>query len=448
MHVHILGICGTFMAGVAKLASEKGYKVTGQDSNTYPPMSVLLEKMGIDVAAGYDIEALPEGADIIIIGNAMKRGMPIVEHILNERLPFISGPQWLYQEVLRNKRVIAISGTHGKTTTSAMVTWALEQAGFEPSFLVGGLLPNFDCSARLTSSEWFVIEADEYDTAFFDKRSKFVHYYPEILSINNLEFDHADIFTSVRDIVFQFHCLLRILPEKGLLITPKGVELIEDVVSKGLWSKRLYFNDEKAWHAKDLTKDNSQFEIFCEKNKVAEVTWGLIGQHNVENAMVAQMITQHLGISSEDFSLACKSFKPVKRRLEIIAKNEITTLYEDFAHHPTAINLTLQALRNKVAGDEIIVILDFGSYTMRSGHHKASLLSSLKQASETILFNPPFELEDNEQKLFNEETIDGVLSRLYHHQAKKHVVIMSNRGISKLTSYIVEKLALSRVGGL
>ncbi|MEY8703235.1 UDP-N-acetylmuramate:L-alanyl-gamma-D-glutamyl-meso-diaminopimelate ligase, partial [Francisella philomiragia] len=346
-HIHILGICGTFMGSLAVLAKQKGYKVTGSDLNVYPPMSTYLESQGIEILQGFDCDQLDTSPDEIIIGNIMKRGMPIIEKILAEKLNYFSGPQWLYQNILKYKKVIAIAGTHGKTTTTTMTIKILEQAGLNPSFLVGGVSSDFGVSSRYTDSEYFVIEADEYDTAFFDKRSKLIHYDPSIFVINNIEFDHADIFKDIDAIFWQFHQLLRKMPSTAKIIYNDKDENVQKIISMGCWSELVRVNSDNGTKIAKHTADYSRFELCDISGNNIEISWGLIGEHNALNAMSAYAVAKQLNISDEVVKDALESFKGVKRRLEVLSHQNNVTLYDDFAHHPTSIKLTLEAVRNK-----------------------------------------------------------------------------------------------------
>ncbi len=445
MHIHILGICGTFMAGIAKIAKELGHDVTGQDESFYPPMSQLLEKLNIKATKNYDLNDLPKDADCYIVGNAMKRGMPAVEFILENKLPMISGPEWLNQYVLKNKRVIAISGTHGKTTTSSLVTHILETAGLNPSFLIGGAPLNFDCSARWTDSEWFVIEADEYDTAFFDKRSKFIHYFPEILSINNLEYDHADIFKNIDDIIFQFHCLVRLIPKNGCIIYPSNNPYIQQVLDKGLWSQAITVNDLKGWHIEHQDKSPRTFDIFEGKKKKLSVQWKLIGEHNESNALIACVICQKIGIDVEDICTALSTFRSVKRRLQIVAQNDEVTLYDDFAHHPSSIQLTLNGLKKTLSSnDKLIAILDFASYTMRKGVHAKKLASALSVADEAILIRPQFEISDLPKQVKIVSDTQEIAKKIDLSSQHLHIVMMSNRSVETIKEQLVRSCKLKQ----
>lgn len=449
MHVHILGICGTFMGGIALLAKQQGHHVTGSDANIYPPMSQQLLEQGIELFDGYDLKHLESKPDQIIVGNVMKRGMPIVEYILNEGLPYISGPGWLRENILKDRWVLAVSGTHGKTTTTSLLAWILEACGLNPSFLVGGVPENFGISARLTDSPFFVIEADEYDSAFFDKRSKFIHYRPRTLIINNLEFDHADIFENLADIQKQFRHLIRIVPSEGLVIAPSEDQAVAEVLQKDCWTPVTHFSleEQTCWNTKSLAPDGSHFEIYDQLNKHAEVTWNLIGQHNVKNALAALLAAQHAGVPLEQGCAALKSFKNVKRRLEILDCIHGVTIYDDFAHHPTAIDTTLKGLRSKVKNERIIAVLELGSYTMRTGVHQHRLAASLLEADKIIFLKPQeaWGLEAVVKELPNSAQIindvDSIISYLLEmQQAGDHIVIMSNSGFGNIHPRLLQKL--------
>ena len=347
MHIHILGICGTFMGGIAAIAKSMGHKVTGSDLNVYPPMSTQLESLGIQLTQGFDPAQLNPEPDIVIIGNALSRGNPAVEYILERNINYTSGPQWLSQNVLKDRWVVAASGTHGKTSTSSMIAWILDYAGLKPGFLIGGIPENFGVSARLGESPFFVIEADEYDSAFFDKRSKFVHYRPRTLVINNLEFDHADIFENLAAIQKQFHHLMRILPGNGLALIPEADTNIQQVIEMGCWSEIQTLG--KDWQVGQCKADGSSFEVRLNEQSCGTVNWQLIGDHNVHNGIMAIAAARHAGVKPDIAIEALCSFVNAKRRMELIGEVKGVTIYDDFAHHPTAIKTTLKGLRNKVA---------------------------------------------------------------------------------------------------
>lgn len=350
MRIHILGICGTFMGGLAMLARSLGHEVTGSDANVYPPMSTLLEKQGIDLIQGYDASQLDPQPDLVIIGNAMTRGNPCVEAVLEKNIPFMSGSQWLHDFVLRDRWVLAVAGTHGKTTTAGMATWILEACGYKPGFVIGGVPGNFEVSARLGESPFFVIEADEYDCAFFDKRSKFVHYCPRTLILNNLEFDHADIFDDLKAIQKQFHHLVRIVPGQGRIIWPENDINLKQTMALGCWSEQELVGEQGHWQAKKLTTDASEWEVWLDGEKVGDVKWGLVGEHNMHNGLMAIAAARHVGVAPAEAASALGSFINARRRLELRGEANGVTVYDDFAHHPTAILATLAALRGKVGG--------------------------------------------------------------------------------------------------
>ncbi len=390
MHIHILGICGTFMGGIALLARALGHRVTGSDAHVYPPMSVQLSEQGIELMEGYDPGVLEPPPDMVVIGNALSRGNPLVEQVLDQGLPYTSGPQWLAEHVLLGRWVLAVAGTHGKTTTSGMLAWILQHAGLEPGFLIGGVPQNFGVSARLGSDPFLVVEADEYDTAFFDKRSKFVHYRPRTLVLNNLEYDHADIFPDLEAIQRQFHHLVRIVPSSGLIIRPADDTPLDEVIGMGCWTPQETFGDQGAhWSARLGQADGSVFDVRESDRQVGTVNWGLLGIHNVNNALAAIAAARHAGVDGATACDALAQYRNVKRRLEHRATIDGITVYDDFAHHPTAIRHTLDGLRRKVGEQRIIAILEPRSNTMRMGVHKHSLGESLKSADMAILFQPP-----------------------------------------------------------
>ncbi|MCQ8103445.1 UDP-N-acetylmuramate:L-alanyl-gamma-D-glutamyl-meso-diaminopimelate ligase [Methylomonas sp. SURF-2] len=390
LHIHILGICGTFMGGLALIARELGYTVSGSDQNVYPPMSTQLEEQGIRLMNGYKAENLDCGPDLVVIGNAMSRGNPEVEAVLNRNLPYISGPQWLAEHVLQKRWVLAVAGTHGKTTTTSMLSWILEFNGFKPGFLIGGIPLNFGVSARLGESDFFVIEADEYDCAFFDKRSKFVHYRPRTAVLNNLEYDHADIFENLDAIKKQFHHLVRTIPGEGLIIAPSCEQNIAEVLEMGCWTPVVKTTVDSGgdWQAELINADGSCFNVRFGGEDHGEVTWNLTGQHNVYNALAAMAAARHIGIVPKDAIEALRRFRNVKRRMEIIVKHKGLTIYDDFAHHPTAIETTLDGLRKQVGKQKILAIVEPRSNTMRLGVHTRALAESLALADSAIVYQP------------------------------------------------------------
>ncbi len=386
MHIHILGICGTFMGGIAVIAKQAGHQVTGCDAQVYPPMSTQLEAQGIALIEGFGAEQAAIGADVFVIGNVVSRGkQPLMEEILNRGLPYISGPQWLYEKVLRDKWVLAVAGTHGKTTTSAMLAWILEDAKLNPGYLVGGVPLNFAVSARLTDSPFFVIEADEYDTAFFDKRSKFVHYRPRTAILNNLEYDHADIFPDLAAIETQFHHLVRTVPGNGLVVANGGDHNILRVLGRGCWSGVEYFAGPGfGWKARAI--DAASFEVTLDDRPVGRVTWDLVGEHNRHNALAAIAAARHVGVPPLAAIDALSRFKNVRRRLELRGTVAGITVYDDFAHHPTAIATTLAGLRSRVGAARILAVLEPRSNTMKLGTLKDQLADSLKDAQQVFCY--------------------------------------------------------------
>lgn len=378
MHIHILGICGTFMGGIAAIAKSLGHKVTGSDQNVYPPMSKQLEDLGIELTKGYDVAQLTPAPDMVVIGNAMSRGNPCVEYVLDKGLPYTSGPEWLKHNLLQSSWVLAVAGTHGKTTTASMLAWILEYAGLKPGFLIGGIVQNFGVSAKVGDTPFFVIEADEYDTAFFDKRSKFVHYLPRTLILNNLEFDHADIFDDLNAIKKQFHHLMRTLPASGKVIWPSNELALSDVIAQGCWSNSETLGDD--WGYDLINADGSEFTVLLNNQPQGVVNWQAMGEHNVKNAMMAIAAARHVGIAIEHSIAALREFISPKRRMELKAQVNNINVYDDFAHHPTAIKTTLAGLRAKVGNDKIIAILEPRSNTMKMGVHQHILLDSLSAA--------------------------------------------------------------------
>ena len=448
MHVHILGICGSFMGGIAAIAKSLGHKVTGSDKNVYPPMSTQLEALGIELTEGYCESQFDPAPDMVVIGNAMSRGNPAVEYVLNRNLPYTSGPQWLLDNLLKDRWVIGLSGTHGKTTTSSMVAWILEHAGLNPGYLIGGVPENFGVSARVGESPFFVIEADEYDSAFFDKRSKFVHYRPKTLVINNLEFEHADIFADLGAIQTQFHHLVRMVPENGLILTPNNTPAIEDMLKKGCWSSRQSLG--KEWHAELLKKDGSKFNVLHNGVIAGTVTWALVGQHNVDNALMAIAAAHHAGVTLPDAIDALSFFKNVKRRMEVKGEVNNITLYDDFAHHPTAIATTLDGLRKKVGNARILAVLEPRSNTMKMGVHKDTLANSWQKADEVYLYEPEgmdWSLVDSvahsnaPTHCFRdvEKIVQGVCNVA---QPGDHILVMSNGGFEGIHGRILDALKM------
>ncbi|MGB0893386.1 MAG: UDP-N-acetylmuramate:L-alanyl-gamma-D-glutamyl-meso-diaminopimelate ligase [Parashewanella sp.] len=455
MHVHILGICGTFMGGLAILARAQGHKVTGSDASVYPPMSTQLEQQGIELIQGFDPSqlALAGGSkpDIIVIGNAMTRGNPCVEAVLEQGLNYTSGPQFLAEHILPERWVLAVSGTHGKTSTASMLAWILQDNDYEPGFLIGGVPQNFGVSARLGDSVFFVVEADEYDSAFFDKRSKFVHYRPRTLVINNLEFDHADIFDELKDIQKQFHHVIRTVPSTGKIIWPANSQSVAEVIDKGLWSEsECLYQDKSAtgWYANKLAADGHKFEVYLDDQLQGTLEWSLIGQHNVENALNAIAAARHVGVAPIAAIDSLTKFVSPKRRLEQLATIANITVYDDFAHHPTAIATTLQAMRAKVGSQQVKVVLEPRSNTMKSGVHKATLANSFTGADKVYLYQPQNVSWDMQSVIqdapIEVELIDdlAVLTQQVCTQASAgdHIIIMSNGGFGGFHQQLINKL--------
>ena len=393
MHVHILGICGTFMGGIAALARAAGHRVTGADANVYPPMSEQLAALGIELTEGYDPAQLDAAPDVVLVGNVMSRGTPVIERLLDGDLPFSSGPQWLAECVLRGREVVAVAGTHGKTTTTAMLAWILESVGRVPGFLIGGVPENFGVSARLGQGGPFVIEADEYDTAFFDKRAKFVHYRPRHLVLTNLEFDHADIYPDLAAIERQFHHLLRTVPGRGHISWNAASPALGRVLAMGCWTSRAGFAREPAvaaeWQLRLLAEDGSRFTVLHEGASVAEVIWPHFGLHNAENALAAIAAAAGLGVAPERAAAALAEFRGVRRRMQLRGTVRGISVYDDFAHHPTAVAVSIDALRRRDRQARIVAVLEPRSNTMRLGHHVAQLAGALAGADRIWLYRPP-----------------------------------------------------------
>lgn len=438
MHFHILGIGGTFMGGLAALLKELGHQVSGSDANIYPPMSTQLESLGIELFEGYaDLHQLRSTIHVVVVGNVMKRGMPIVETVLNQRLKIVSGPECLAQYVLPHRFVFALSGTHGKTTLSSLLAWILEYNGLEPGFLIGGIPKNFGISARLGSDPYFIVEADEYDSAFFDKRSKFVHYHPQILVINNIEFDHADIFENIQAIQSQFHHLIRTVASKGLIVHPAEDETISTVLNQGCWTPCVTVHNvpHAGWWSKLIAADGSDFEIYWGEILQGRLQWSLMGQHNVQNALAAIAAAVGIALDPVQCIEALSHFSGVKRRLECIGQSAGISVYDDFAHHPTAVQMTLAGLKAKI-GDQgrLIAVLDIRSNTMKAGHHQRHLPVSVTEADQVYFYYPPDLSWDIQEMWSKTYKTGGVYSDqmllltdlIKALQAGDHVVVMSN----------------------
>ncbi|VAX02488.1 UDP-N-acetylmuramate:L-alanyl-gamma-D-glutamyl-meso-diaminopimelate ligase [hydrothermal vent metagenome] len=448
MHIHILGICGTFMGGIALLAREMGLTVSGSDQNVYPPMSTQLSDAGIELTAGFDPAQLEPSADLIVIGNALSRGNPAVEAVLERGLPYTSGPAFLAEQLLADRWVLAVAGTHGKTTTASMLAWILEDAGLAPGFLIGGVPRNFGRSARMGKTPFFVVEADEYDTAFFDKRSKFVHYRPRTVVLNNLEYDHADIFPDIEAIERQFHHLLRTVPGNGLIIAPDDDPHITKVLNMGRWTP-LEPIGKTGWHARLNTPDGSDFEVFFGDDSQGHVHWELLGQHNVHNALAAIAGARHAGVPTKYATEALGRFLSPKRRMEIRGEIGGVTVYDDFAHHPTAITTTLAGLRARVGRARILAVLEPRSNTMRLGIHRDTLGPALSEADDILLYQPTgldWNLNSVTRTLGTAQVFDDI-DRLAAHIAETarcgdHVVIMSNGAFGGLHEKLLHLLTI------
>jgi UDP-N-acetylmuramate: L-alanyl-gamma-D-glutamyl-meso-diaminopimelate ligase len=385
MHIHILGICGTFMGGIAVIAQQAGHRVTGCDANVYPPMSTQLEAQGIVLTEGWDPAQTGLQPDLFVVGNVVSRGNPLMEAILDRGLPYVSGPQWLAENVLRERWVLAAAGTHGKTTTASMLAWILEHAGLNPGFLIGGVPLNFGISARLTGSPFFVIEADEYDTAFFDKRSKFVHYRPRSAILNNLEFDHADIFPDLAAIETQFHHLVRTVPGNGLIAANGREQSLQRVIDRGCWTPVEWLGRDEGWQAA-APDDDGAFDVLFGGRVQGRVRWDLLGEHNRMNALAALAAARHAGVPVAEGIAALAGFRNVRRRMEVRGEVAGVTVYDDFAHHPTAIDTTIAGLRRKVGADRILAVLEPRSNTMKLGAIKDALPGSLSAADRVYCY--------------------------------------------------------------
>jgi UDP-N-acetylmuramate: L-alanyl-gamma-D-glutamyl-meso-diaminopimelate ligase len=441
IHIHILGICGTFMGGIAVIARQAGFRVTGCDVNVYPPMSTQLEAQGIALISGYGIEQLALKPDLFVIGNVVTRGNPLMEQILNQNLPYVSGPQWLADTLLRDKWVLGVAGTHGKTSTASMLAWILEYAGLNPGFLIGGVPQNFDISARITDSPFFVIEADEYDTAFFDKRSKFVHYHPRTAILNNLEFDHADIFADLAAIETQFHHLVRTVPGNGLIVCNGREDSLFRVLQRGCWTPVEYFGADNGWQ---INADNM---VSFKGESQGVLQWDLLGEHNLMNAQAALSAARHAGVPVAIGLAALTLFKNVKRRMEIKGRVNGITVYDDFAHHPTAISTTLAGLRHKVSEARILAVLEPRSNTMKLGVMKAALPESLKDAdlvfcySGNLGWDARAALAPLGEKAIVEDNLDALIEQIAHTARRgDHILVMSNGGFGGIHDKLLKRL--------
>lgn len=455
MHIHILGICGTFMGGIAVLAKAAGHKVTGCDANVYPPMSTQLEAQGVELIEGFDPSQTSLNPDIYVIGNVVSRGNPLMEAILNQGLPYISGPQWLAENVLQGKWVLAVAGTHGKTTTSSMLAWILEYAGLAPGFLIGGVPENFSVSARLPQvpvqdknsvSPFFVIEADEYDTAFFDKRSKFVHYRPRTAVLNNLEFDHADIFEDLNAIEKQFHHLVRTVPQQGLVVANGKEASLQRVLDKGCWTPVEKFGTDDDWQAINAQGDGS-FDVIYKGQMQGHVAWGLLGEHNRMNALASIAAARHAGVAVDVSIAALTEFKNVKRRMEVRGESRGVVVYDDFAHHPTAIETTIAGLRAKVGKARILAVLEPRSNTMKLGVMKSALPASLKEADLVFCYQANLGWDAGaalapiaSKTQVHDDLTQLILAIKQVAVAGDHVLIMSNGGFGGIHQKLLDAL--------
>lgn len=467
MHIHFLGIGGTLMGNLALIAQEAGHDVSGSDDEIYPPMSDVLASAGIDASVGWQRDSMRKRPDLVVVGNAgLPRGNPAVEYVLDEGIPYTSGAQFLGDDILVGRWVIGVAGTHGKTTGTSMVAWILEFAGLEPGFLVGGVPKNLDTSARLGKSDFFVVEADEYDTSYFDRRSKFVHYRPRTLVINNLEYDHADIFPDLAAIQTQFHHLLRTVPGNGLVVAPQSDDHVHALLRQGCWTpiERFVNTDSPRarglphkmdnghlWQAIDISSDESEFDVYLDDVPQGRVRWSLMGRHNIHNALGAIAAARHTGVPPATAIEALSAFEGVKRRLEFLADVRGVCVYDDFAHHPTAIRATLQALRDRVGGDEIVAVIEPRSHTMRLGTLRDELVTCCAAADSAIWYRPEnlnWDLTDISRRSVVPASVEHDLERLIRRIAtqpppihgKRHVVIMSNGGFGGIHAKLVRAL--------
>lgn len=449
-HIHIVGICGTFMGGLALLARQLGHQVSGSDASVYPPMSLQLAEAGIELTEGFSAQNLEPRPDLVVIGNALSRGNPEVEAVLDGGVPYISGPQWLGENILAGRWVLAVSGTHGKTTTTSMLAWILEYAGMAPGFLVGGVPTNFGLSARLGQSDFFVVEADEYDTAFFDKRSKFVHYKPRTLVVANLEYDHADIFPDLAAIETQFHHLIRCVPSQGLIIHGNS-RSIDQVFSRGVWSPRQSFGHktENHWQVRPLSPEGAQFELLSPQGEKEVISWSLIGEHNVMNACAAVAAAHHAGVPLKIAARALEDFKGVKRRLELRGTPKGVAVFDDFAHHPTAIAMTLEAMRGRIGAESgrLLAVIEPRSATMKEGHHCAALAAATSEADTVFWYEPPglswplTELVAEQKGHSVWQHIDAVVEAVAGvAQSGDVVIVMSNGGFGGIHEKLLQRL--------
>ena len=449
MHLHILGICGTFMGGIAAIAREAGHRVTGCDANVYPPMSDQLRALGIELIEGFSADQLSLKPDVYVIGNVVTRGNPLMEAILDAGAPYTSGPQWLAETVLRERHVLAVAGTHGKTGTTSMLAWILEQAGLQPGFLVGGVPLNFGISARLGAGRCFVIEADEYDTALFDKRSKFVHYRPRTAILNNLEFDHADIFADLAAIETQFHHLVRTVPASGRLVVNARDEALQRVLQRGCWSSVQRFGTKREEPGGLCARGEPHaFDVLRGSLKIGHVAWDLIGEHNQMNALAAIGAAEHAGVAPEQAAAALGSFRNVRRRLELRGEVAGIRVYDDFAHHPTAMRTTVNGLRRKVGLQRILAVFEPRSNTMKTGTMKAQLPWALEEADLSFCLQGPYGWSARDALAplgplaVVADTVDALVAQVQKAaQPGDHILCMSNGGFGGIHGKLLEALA-------
>jgi UDP-N-acetylmuramate: L-alanyl-gamma-D-glutamyl-meso-diaminopimelate ligase len=447
LHLHILGICGTFMGGIAAIAKSAGYRVTGCDANVYPPMSDQLRSLGIELTEGFGAEQLALRPDVWVVGNVVTRGNPLMEAILDAGAPYVSGPQWFAEHVLAGKHVLAVSGTHGKTTTSAMLAWILERAGLAPGFLIGGVPLDFPVSARFTPARLFVIEADEYDTAFFDKRSKFVHYRPRTAILNNIEFDHADIFDDLAAIERQFHHFVRTVPKSGLIVANGADEHVKRVLTLGCWTPVEAFGVGDGWQAGDPDAEGG-FDVLHAGRPLGRVRWNQLGAHNRQNALAALAAARHVGVEPAAAIEALGAFGGVRRRMQVKGEARGVTVYDDFAHHPTAIRTTLEGLRQRVGKARILAVLDPRSNTMKRGVMKDALPPSFAAADRVYIYAAGIGWDA--RSLFAllgprarcEEDLEALIAALAGEaRAGDHVLIMSNGGFGGIHEKLLARLS-------
>jgi UDP-N-acetylmuramate: L-alanyl-gamma-D-glutamyl-meso-diaminopimelate ligase len=452
MHIHILGICGTFMGGIALLAREHGVQVSGSDANVYPPMSTQLSEQGITLTEGYDPAQLDPAPDCVVVGNAMSRGNPAVEYTLDRGLTYTSGPQWLSEQVLHDRWVLAVAGTHGKTSTASILAWILEYAGLSPGFLIGGIPQNFGVSARLGTAPFFVVEADEYDTAFFDKRAKFVHYHPRTLVLNNLEFDHADIFPDLAAIQTQFHHLVRTVPGSGLIVSNADDASLDAVLQRGCWTPVETVSScggEAQWQVRKQTDDGRCFDVMHKGTLLGTVNWGQLGDHSIHNALAAIAAARHAGVPVEQALAALAEYQGVKRRMEVRGEVKGVTVYDDFAHHPTAIATTLQGLRRRVGDARILLVLEPRSNTMRMGVHRDTLAASM-QGADLIWMHELPELDWSLAEMSKAldvpvvvcDSVAAIVAGVKQAaRSGDHVLVMSNGGFGGIHQRLLDSLA-------